>query len=83
MRRLIFITFLVLLSACDGDKPIVETRDADQCLRRVIFQECMKLLPAGPLATKYNDWDEVVDSCGQQAYYQSLRYTRTIKEECK
>jgi hypothetical protein len=31
--------------------------------QRRIFFECLRSLPAGPQATKYNDWDEVVQAC--------------------
>ena len=55
---------------------------ADQCMRREIFQQCMKALPAGPKATMYNDWDEVVGKCEDVAYYQSLRRKSQIKPEC-
>jgi len=35
------------------------------------------------LATKYNDWDEVVDSCENAAYYQSKREREVVKPECR
>jgi len=59
-----------------------ESTGPDQCLRREIFQQCMKALPAGPQATKYNDWDEVVGMCESVAYYQSLKKKTQITEEC-
>jgi hypothetical protein len=40
-------------------------------LRRQYFVECMKLLPAGPTGTKYNDWAEVVSECDLAASRQS------------
>jgi hypothetical protein len=40
-------------------------------LRRQYFVECMKLLPAGPSTTQYNDWAEVVEACDTRAMYQS------------
>ena len=46
----------------------------NQTKRQEIFFKCMKALPAGPQATKYNDWDEVVSECGSQAYYMSLEW---------
>jgi len=52
-------------------------------MRREIFQQCMKALPAGPSATKYNDWDEVVAQCDSVAHYQSLRRKSQIKPECQ
>jgi hypothetical protein len=75
------IGFLVLstllLVGCE------EPARPDQCMRREIFQQCMKALPAGPQATKYNDWDEVVSQCESVAYHQSLRKSDSIKPECK
>ena len=80
------IVFLVLLlSACkDGhlDK-IVEKQVPDQCLRRELFNECMKLLPGGPVATHYNDWDDVVSECRSYAWSVSVRYESVIKKECQ
>ena len=70
---------VLLLSGCE----VQERSVTDQCLRQVLFDKCMKSLPAGPQATQYNDWDEVVAACGNQAYYMSLRPKLTIKEECR
>jgi hypothetical protein len=72
----------LLMSAC-GQK-ITEMQSApDQCMRTELFKTCMTLLPAGPAATKYNDWDEVVSACDKAAYYQSMRALSSIKPECK
>lgn len=54
----------------------------DQCLRREIFEGCMKLLPAGPQSTQYNDWSEVVEECESAAYYQALRRPELILPAC-
>ena len=40
----------------------------DQELRQEMFFRCLGELPAGPESTQYNDWAEVVDECGSQAY---------------
>ena len=69
-----------LLAACE---PGPNDATPDQCLRTELFQQCMKALPAGPQATKYNDWDEVVRACDSAAYYQSKRARNTIKAECR
>lgn len=65
----------VLAGGCTGTGP-------DQCMRRELFQQCMKALPAGPQSTKYNDWDEVVGKCESVAYYQSLKKKSQITAEC-
>ena len=82
MKKLLVIMIVLLLSAC-GDKPVMQNSHAlDQCMRTVLFQQCMKLLPAGPMATKYNDWDEVVSECNSTARSQSIRKREYIKQEC-
>jgi len=83
MKKLILLLPLLLIACGKDDKPFIDERVANQCLRREIFNECMKILPAGPLATKYNDWDEVVNQCGRQAYYMSIRKESTIPAECR
>ena len=55
----------------------------DQCLRREIFNECIKNLPAGPTSTKYNDWDEVISECSSTSYYLSKRRRAFVKPECE
>ena len=67
MKYLLLV--LLLLSACDDSGCVVDT---DQKLRREIFKECLGSVPAGPQSTVYNDWDELVSECGDQAYRQSL-----------
>jgi hypothetical protein len=69
------------ISATEIDKS--EKASMDQCLRATLFQQCLKALPAGPLATKYNDWDEVVKECQIASQYQSHRKLKNIKEECR
>lgn len=82
MKKLILLMPLLLV-ACKDDKPFIDERVSNLCLQREIFNECMKMLPAGPLATKYNDWDEVVSECGKQAYYLSIRNESTIPQGCR
>lgn len=55
---------LALLSGCDPPK---STGYYDQDVRREVFFQCLQTVPAGPQATKYNDWSEVIDECGDQA----------------
>lgn len=64
--RLLIINLILLLCICGCTKS--EKWETDQKLRRTIFLECMKALPNGPEETMYNDWAEVVDECGDQAY---------------
>ena len=81
MKKSITALFAALLCACG--QPPESPYVSDQCLRAEIFQRCLKDLPSGPLATKYNDWDEVVDSCENAAYYQSKREREVVKPECR
>lgn len=50
----------------------------DKATQAKAFTECMKVLPAGPQETVYNDWDEVVDSCRSAAREQAIVYKRHI-----
>lgn len=72
----------MLLAGCMPEPP-KKTSDYDQCLRAELFQACIKSVPAGPQAAKYNDWSEVVEECGNQASYQSVRPVTQIKKECR
>lgn len=86
MKRLLLVLSVLTLTACNDGKEVYIMKDryiADQCMRSKVFEQCMKSLPAGPLASKYNDWDEVVSECGRQAYYQSIRDRQFIKPECQ
>ena len=80
MRRTLIGAASLLTAVLAGG--CTESIGPDQCLRREIFQQCMKALPAGPQATKYNDWDEVVGECESVAYYQSLKKKTQITAEC-
>lgn len=67
--------FVVLLVGCSPP----EWGITDQKLRQELFFKCMKSLPAGPTATKYNDWDEVVAECGNQAKQMTYGCLRNCK----
>lgn len=82
MKKLLFLSVL-LLTACNETKIIKENQVPDQCLRRELFNECMKSLPAGPVATQYNDWDDVVSECRNYAWGVSMRYESVVKKECQ
>lgn len=74
MKRLLSLALCALISACN-QREIDPNAGCkyDQDVRREIFMECLHVVPQGPVATKYNDWSEVVDECGEQAKYMSLR----------
>ena len=84
MKHALIVILVVLAGCTEADKPKQPTWVTDQCARREIFQQCLKLLPAGPAQTKYNDWDEVVEACSDVAYFQSrIQDTGTVKKECR
>ena len=70
-RTIASVALALALAACDGSIG-VSTPD-----------QCMRALPAGPVAPQYNDWDEVVTACESTAYRQSLRGAQHIKPECR
>ncbi len=79
LTRAFAICFVV--AGCSGkEKP--KDRVIDQCLRIQLAQQCVKDLPAGPVETKYNDWDEVIGQCDSNARYQSVRNRQYVKPEC-
>lgn len=75
---LIFI-LAAIVSGCDDS----DLQMPDQCMRVELFKSCMQLLPAGPVSTHYNDWDEVVNECDMVARKQSLRRKFQIKKDCQ
>ncbi|MNK14269.1 hypothetical protein D3C87_323690 [compost metagenome] len=81
MKILAILGFAAILAGCDA--AVMDEMQPNQCLRAEIFKQCMAILPSGPVATKYNDWNEVVSECGSQGYYQSMRKTSTIPMECR
>lgn len=82
MKRLA-IVLVLLLAACERTEIVREPIVSDQCLRRELFNECMKSLPAGPISTQYNDWDDVVSECRSYAWSVSTRLESMIKKECR
>lgn len=86
MSRIVLIVAALLLAGCDPDKERRESPDAtlvDQCLRAELFRACLSSVPRGPDTTKYNDWAEVVEECGAQAYRQALRARKHVEEKCR
>lgn len=56
----------------------------DVCAFERTFDNCMKLLPAGPQSTHYNDWDEVVQECRFTAYRMAeYRPADLVPPECR
>lgn len=74
MRNRISVASLIgavlALSGCEESKH--PKYEPNQTLRAELFHQCLEKLPAGPKATQYNDWDEVVGACSSAAYFQSL-----------
>lgn len=68
MKYLITLALVVGLTGCYAPSP---TYGIDQTQRQQLFKDCMAALPAGPVSTRYNDWDEVVKACDSIAHYQS------------
>lgn len=70
MKKLILIAVAVAgLAGCSNGP----TQVVDQELRHKYFMECLGKVPRGPVQTKYNDWDDVVQACESAAYYQAIR----------
>ena len=67
---LLLVGSMGLLAAGCGPQ---EKWGQDQKLQAELFFKCLKHIPKGPLASKYNDWDEVVSECGSQARLMSWK----------
>lgn len=78
-HSIIYCIAIVSLAGCGP----VDSTEADQCMRREIFFQCLSSIPKGPEKTVTNDWDEVVSECGSQAYYQAMRRRSQITQECR
>ena len=73
MKQGVLATLAIAALALSGCGELKYPKYApDQKLRAELFQACLKALPAGPISTQYNDWDEVVAECSLSAYRQSL-----------
>lgn len=77
MSRYLIVLIVLACAGCNEDSsgrgaPTMAEWEVDQSIRREVFTNCLKNLPAGPNSAKYNDWDEVVDSCASTAYYQAM-----------
>lgn len=65
----ILLAATLLLAGCEQPRGRFAPVEASK--RIELFQQCMDGLPAGPEATKYNDWDEVVLACDKVATLQA------------
>ena len=79
LKNLKILIGLILITSCKPQDRTIR----DRCLEREIFKECMNSLPAGPVSTHYNDWDEVVKACAKVARSHSWRKSSVIKIECQ
>ncbi len=63
----------LLLAGCADPKPPEDpaVESVRGLLRAKLAQQCLRDLPAGPVSTQYNDWDEVVQACSLEARYQA------------
>ena len=86
-KILLLIVATALLSACEDARTpewYASRATTDQCMRAVLFKECLTALPKGPESvTTSNDWDEVVDECDSTARRMSQRPEKFVKEECR
>ena len=77
--KILIPLILTICCSCEFKEETIQ----DRCLQRVIFKECMNSLPAGPVSTHYNDWDDVVGACEKVAWNKSWRKSSVIKIECQ
>lgn len=83
MKKTAVFVLCAVVSALTGCTTREEMPINDQCMRNELFQQCMASLPAGPISTKYNDWDEVVEACQSVAYYHSIRPRGAVEPACR
>ena len=83
MKKIMITLVAMLLAGCENERENADFAVTDQCINVALFEKCMRLLPAGPQSTQYNDWDEVVESCRYAAVTQSQRMRRMVKPECR
>lgn len=85
MKNCLFVLVFFLVAGCTDEKTFEMQWGYDQCVRPVLFQQCMTSLPKGPssIAAASNDWAEVVEACEDAARSQSARRIEQIKPECR
>lgn len=78
----VFATASYRRSESTSSPPVAKVL-TDQCLRKELFNQCLASVPEGPTSTTVsNDWSEVVEECGGQAYSMAQRKQTFIKPEC-
>ena len=64
---LILLTSAFIYTCCVALPPMPTYR-TDYQKSQELFLKCLETVPAGPTHVKYNDWDEIVESCRQSAF---------------
>lgn len=71
-KKILLASITVLaLSGCVESQPSQATLvnrelyGIDQEKRIELFNQCLARVPVGPTAVKYNDWDELVETCDE------------------
>lgn len=72
MKITMLLALAVVLAGCDANL----APELDQEKFRETFQECMRVLPAGPSSAHYNDWSDVIVECRVYAYNASAKFRR-------
>lgn len=70
MIRLAVVIAALALAGCNNPfaaQPICYEVPANEAQVQANLIQCLNSVPAGPQATKYNDWAEVVEACQQAA----------------
>lgn len=71
----LLVVLVFLLAGCGSS----ESQKTNQCVRAELFQQCMKLLRAGPAILEQ---DKAVTACDSVAYQQSWRLESQISLAC-
>lgn len=69
------LIFLAAVTVGCSKPEVMQKSTAEWCIdtakRIARFDECLKLIPKGPISTEYNDWEEVIEMCDSISYSQS------------
>lgn len=95
VNKFILLFLLLCLTGCDtqydrkmnaayqAEQLRIARSQVDQCLARDLFKECLAGVPKGPTATKYNDWDEMIEECRVTAKQFATKPPELIQPACK